>query len=46
MIQPLGYVLLDQVQLVCHLNKALYDLKQSPRVWFDEFSTVVLQFGF
>ena len=26
---------------MCHLRKSLYDLKQSPRAWFDKFSQAV-----
>jgi hypothetical protein len=32
--------------LVCRLRKAMYGLKQSPRVQFDRFSFVVLELGF
>jgi hypothetical protein len=28
------------------LHKALYRLKQAPRVWFDRFSTIFLEDGF
>ncbi|XP_070040519.1 uncharacterized protein [Nicotiana tomentosiformis] len=31
--------------LVCHLHRSLYGLKQSPRAWFDKFSTVIHEFG-
>jgi len=31
--------------LVCRLQKFLYGLKQSPRVWFEKFSNVVQPFG-
>jgi hypothetical protein len=31
---------------VCHLQCALYDLKQARRAWFDRFSSVVTAAGF
>ncbi|RVW36769.1 Retrovirus-related Pol polyprotein from transposon RE1 [Vitis vinifera] len=31
--------------LVCRLRRSLYGLKQSPRAWFDRFSSVVQEFG-
>ncbi|XP_070049685.1 uncharacterized protein [Nicotiana tomentosiformis] len=31
--------------LVCHLRRSHYGLKQSPRAWFDKFSTVIQEFG-
>lgn len=31
---------------VCHLRRALYGLKQSPRAWYARFHDVVLQIGF
>ncbi|XP_026443007.1 uncharacterized protein LOC113342801, partial [Papaver somniferum] len=31
---------------VCRLRKPLYGLKQAPRAWFENFSNVVLRFGF
>ena len=46
MDQPPGYVVSDSKHLVCRLRKALYGLKQSPRAWFDQFSVVVLGYGF
>ena len=32
--------------LVCRLRRALYDLKQAPRAWFERFNTVVEAAGF
>lgn len=31
---------------VCRLNKSLYGLKQSPRVWFERFGTLVKGLGY
>ena len=31
---------------VCGLEKALYELKQSPRAWFDSFTKVMRKMGY
>ena len=33
-------------ELVCKLNKSLYGLKQSPRMWYQKFDTYILGLGF
>ena len=38
-------LLLRESRLVCRLHRSLYGLKQSPRAWFDRFSSVVQEFG-
>nr|CAN80831.1 hypothetical protein VITISV_002503 [Vitis vinifera] len=43
--QPPGFVAQEESGLVCKLRHSLYGLKQSPRVWFDRFSSVVQEFG-
>ena len=45
MEQPSGFVAQGESGLVCRLRRSLYDLKQSPRVWFGRFSSVVQEFG-
>ena len=45
MEQPPGFVAQGESGLVCMLRRSLYDLKQSPRVWFSRFSSVVQEFG-
>lgn len=46
MRQPVGFVDKTQPDHVCLLHKSLYGLKQSPRAWFDKFSSFLLEFGF
>ena len=41
MEQPPGFVAQGESGLVCKLRRSLYGLKQSPRVWFNRFSSVV-----
>lgn len=41
MKQPPGYVHLDLPYHVCHLQKALYSLKQSPRAWYQSFDVYI-----
>ena len=45
MEQPPGFVARGEIGQVCRLRKSLYDLKQSPRTWFDKFSEVIDKFG-
>ena len=45
MEQPPGFVAQVESGLVCRLHRSLYGLKQSPRAWFDRFSSVVQEFG-
>ena len=45
MEQPPGFIGQGESGLVCKLHCSLYGLKQSPRVWFSRFSSVVQEFG-
>nr|GFA02770.1 copia protein [Tanacetum cinerariifolium] len=44
--QPDGFVDLDFPNHVYHLKKALYDLKQAPRAWYDKFSLFLIDYHF
>ncbi|RVW96763.1 Retrovirus-related Pol polyprotein from transposon RE1 [Vitis vinifera] len=44
MKQPPGFLAQGESSLVCRLRHSLYGLKQSPRVWFSRFSSVVQEF--
>ena len=42
-IQPIGF---EKGSKVCKLNKALYRLKQSPRLWYKHLKNILLKLGF
>lgn len=46
MVQPPGFTHKVYPNHVCKLKRALYELKQKPRVWYDRFSTYLLTKGF
>ena len=46
MEQPEGYVVPGKENLVCHLKKSLYGLKQSPRCWNKSFKEFMISQGF
>lgn len=46
MKQSAGFIDKARPDHVCHLHKSLYGLKQSPRAWFDKFSSFLIEFGF
>lgn len=46
MQQPKGFIDLQKPQFVCKLRKELYDLKQTPRAWFERLKNVLLLRGF
>ena len=46
MCQPEGFVVKGKEDMVCHLHRSLYGLKQSPRCWNKELSCHLLKSGF
>ena len=36
----------DGNELVCHLRKSIYGLRQAPRIWFNHFKASLIKFGF
>jgi hypothetical protein len=41
-----GFQLLDNVDYVCKLKKALYGLEQAPRAWYSRLDKYLQQAGF
>ena len=46
MKQPKGFINVHKPGHICKLNKALYELKQAPRVWFDKLKETLIKWGF
>eukprot|EP01018_Ginkgo_biloba_P031350 Gb_07945 [translate_table: standard] len=46
MSQPKVFEVKGKEDLVCKLRKSLYGLKQSPRMWYQNFDTHILGIGF
>lgn len=46
MSQPQGFVDPCFPSYVCRLHKSLYGLKQTPRAWYERFSSYLLGLGF
>ena len=46
MSQPPGFIVTGKENYICKLNKALYGLHQSGRVWYFEINKVLLDLGF
>ena len=45
MIQPEGFIVQGQENLVCKLRKRLYGLKQAPRQWYKKFDSFSIELG-
>jgi hypothetical protein len=45
MVQPLGFTILGKEHLVCRVNRALYGLRQSPRMWYEKIDTYLRTLG-
>ena len=45
MIQPEGFIVQGQENLVCKLRKNLYGLKQAPRQWYKKFDSFMHRIG-
>ena len=43
---PPGYMTSSKTKVVCKLQKALYELKQSPCAWFGRFSLAMRKYEF
>ncbi|KAA3466547.1 Cysteine-rich RLK (receptor-like protein kinase) 8 [Gossypium australe] len=43
---PPGLKSVERSNKVCKFNRSLYGLKQSPRVWFERFTKVILKNGY
>jgi hypothetical protein len=46
MKQPEGFAVKGKKELTWKLKKSLFDLKQSPRMWYQNFDTYILGMGF
>ena len=46
MIQPEGFIVQGQENLVCKLRKSLYGLKQAPKQWYKKFDSFMHRIGF
>ncbi|RVW71155.1 Retrovirus-related Pol polyprotein from transposon TNT 1-94 [Vitis vinifera] len=46
MIQPEGFIVQGQENLICKLRKILYGLKQAPRQWYKKFDNFMHRIGF
>jgi hypothetical protein len=44
--QPIGFINVAHPDLVCKLNRSLYDLKKAPRAWYSRFASYLAFIGF
>jgi hypothetical protein len=44
--QPTGFADPTHLDLVCHLRKSLYGLRQAPRAWYSRFASYLTTLGF
>eukprot|EP00253_Pinus_taeda_P032360 PITA_32360 len=44
--QPEGFEIYDRKSHVCKLKKALYELKQAPRAWYERIDNYLMKLGF
>ena len=44
--QPNGFIDPKKGDMACTLHKALYDLKQAPRAWYERLHNYLIQIGF
>lgn len=45
MTQPWGFVDANRPDYMCKLNKALYELKQAPKAWYEKLNAALLKKG-
>jgi hypothetical protein len=45
MKEPKIFAVKAKKEIVCKLKRSLYDLKQSPNMWYQKFDTYILSFG-
>lgn len=46
MAQPKGFIVKNQDNKVCVLQKTIYGLKQSSRAWYEKINSVLIPLGF
>lgn len=46
MEKPYGFEQKGSENLVCKLNKAIYELKQATKVWFDRLKSTLAKLGY
>ena len=46
MEQPEGFTQPEKEHLICKLKRSLYGLKQSPRQWYKQFDSYMIQIGY